>query len=160
MEPKAKLKGVFYSIKSVAIIILSLLSISGLTMMSSCAGTTKKKVPDLMKSWPLNEEVPNDPNLSDESLCKAASDYAQKNDYNSPSCLYVTTEGKIKARPGGKLTVKNNPTKGVGLVMMLVNTGTKPIKIGEKLLNTGEVAILEQDGNIELPGIILKPSQE
>ena len=160
MESEGKVRAVFYSIKCAAIISPILLFFIALLMLCSCAGKSINTMQDLKKIL-SEEEVPNDPTLSDEILCKDAGDYAKKNNFNPPVCLYTSTEGNIKARPGGRMGVQNTPS-GVAMVMLMVNTGTNPIEVLNKMLEKGEVAIYRSGHNsgiFDIPGIVLKPAQ-
>ena len=144
-----------------------LLIVCYIFLLGSCAGTESKTGPEKTSATQLTksgfeEEIPNDPGLSDEIMCTAAGDLAKKMGYNPPVCLYINADGKIKARPGGRMGVKNTP-RGAALVMMLVNTGPNPIRVGDKILTKGEVATLEKTSSgplISMPGIVLEPTKK
>jgi hypothetical protein len=158
MEYSRKFEFVFLSIKFAAILSLILLCGSALLMLGSCAGRSINNTQDLKKIL-SEEENPKDIGLSDEVLCNAAAEYANKNGYNPPLLLYTNPEGNIKAKPGGKVGVKNTPN-GTEMVMLMVNTGAKPIVVANKMLNKGEIAIYRLSSSvIEIPGIVLKPAQ-
>lgn len=149
-----------FSVKVITISSIFILLVGFFLVLASCASRSMNLSRDLKKIL-AEEEFPKDPAISDELICMAAADYAKQNGYNPPVLLYTDPEGNIKAKPGGKIGIKNTPD-GAAMVMLMVNTSAKPIPTMNKLLNKGEIAIYRVVGNsavIDIPGVVLKPSQ-
>lgn len=155
-----KLTFSLFSLKFLTISSIIILLSGFFLMLASCATRSMNLSRDL-KTILAEEEFPKDPSISDDLICKSAADYAKQNGYNPPVLLYTNAEGNIKAKPGGKIGIKNTPD-GTSMVMLMANTGAKPIPVMNKMLNKGEIAIYRVVGNsgvIEIPGVVLKPAQ-